>query len=227
MRYAKLREDIDSIYLEIDKCGTDFKRKGTLGEMAVFRICEEVYSNMGGILYHSFQHKVDENLPGNIKRSEQGNLFIEKLGNYTEIDVLLVTPYVLLPIEVKTYSAIRGDGIILTDDGISGCREVSKSPVHQNEMHCRHLYSYIYKCLPDGKTKYIRPIVVFVDRCRVTDKRSRWQRDYIPFTSLNGLYDLISKLNVQQEYRLDLDAVAAALNECCFGYEKILPLKKE
>lgn len=227
MRYDKLRSDIDNIYREMDKCGVDFKRKGTLGELAVFRICEEVYSSMGGILYHSFQHKVDESLPGNIKRSEQGTLFLEKLGNFTEIDVLLVTPYILIPIEVKTYSAIKGGGIIVTDDGIAGCKEVNKSPVHQNEMHCRHLYSYIFKCLPDGQSKYIKPVVVFADRCRVTDKRSPWQREYIPFTSLNGLYGLISKLNVPQEYRLDLDAVATALNECCFGYEKILPLKKE
>lgn len=226
-RIERLKQDIDSIFQEIDNCGTDYKKKGTLGELAVFRICEEIYHNQGGILYHSFQHKVDDTLPGNIKRSEQGNLFLEKLGRFTEIDILLVTPYILIPIEVKTYSAIRGNGIVLTDASISGCNETDKSPVHQNEMHCRHLYSYIYKSIPNGETKYIQPVVVFTDRCKVMDKRSQEQKDYIPVTTLNGLYALLQKINKPKEYRLNLDAVANSLNECCFGYEKMLPLKKE
>lgn len=226
-RIEKLKQDINNIYHEIDNCGTDYKKKGTLGELAVFRICEEVYRNQGGILYHSFQYKVDNELPGNIKRSEQGNLFLEKLGKFTEIDILLITPYVLMPIEVKTYSAIRGGGIVLTNEGITGCSETDKSPVHQNEMHCRHLYSYIYKCLPNGETKYIQPIVVFTDRCKLLDRRTQDQQEYIPVTTLNGLYSMIKRINQPKEYRLNLDAVANALNDCCFGYEKMLPLKKE
>ena len=53
-RIEKLKQDINNIYREIDNCGTDYKKKGTLGELAVFRVCEEVYRNQGGILYHSF-----------------------------------------------------------------------------------------------------------------------------------------------------------------------------
>ena len=61
--------------------------KGTFGEQAVFRICEEFYRNQGGILYHSYSYKVDKSLPGNIKE-EDGKLYIENLGEFTEIDVM-------------------------------------------------------------------------------------------------------------------------------------------
>ena len=225
MNSKKLMRDINTIYQEIDKCKDDYKKKGDLGETAVFRICEELYKAEGGILYHSFQHKVDADLPGNLKRSEQGNIFIENLGNFTEIDVLLVTPLRLFPIEVKTYSAVKNGGIVLSKDGISGCRETAKSPVHQNEMHCRHLYSYIYKNLPEGSAKFIQPIVVFVDRCKVTDNRSTQEKEYIPATTLNGLYSLLIQLNKPLGYKLDLVNLASTLNECCQGYNKMLPLK--
>lgn len=225
MSFNKLVDDINSIYKEIEKCKDDYKKKGDLGEQAVFRVCEEFYMREGGLLYHSFQYKVDPNLRGNIKRSEQGNLFLENLGSFTEIDVLLVTPLTVIPIEVKTYSVVSKAGITLKDDGIYGCRETNKSPVHQNNMHCRHLYSHIFKNLPEGETKYIKPIVVFVDRCTIDDQRSDWQKELIPVTSLNGLYSAIKKADKRQEYRLDLENLAVTLNECCTGYTKLLPLK--
>ena len=152
------------------------KEKGTTGELSVMKVCEEFYQEYGGILYHSYSYKVDKNLEGNIKRDENGNLYVENLGSTTEIDVLLVTPYKVFPIEVKAY---RAKQITLTDDGISGCAITDKSPVHQNEMHCRHLYSYLFKSLPNGSTDYIVPIVCLVDRTELKDKRSDWQKEYI------------------------------------------------
>lgn len=221
-----LIKDVNSIFRDLDAAAGDIKAKGTCGEKAVLRICEEFYQKGGGILYHSYTYKVDPEQAGNIKKSDNGRLYLENLGSTTEIDVLLVTPFRIFPIEVKTY-AVSGNTVIrLTDEGIEGCYKTDKSPVHQNEMHCRHLYSQIYRVLPEGKTEYIKPIVVFVDKCKLKDDRSTWQKQYIPVAILDNIYALIKTLNKPCEYRLDLDLVDNALNECCTGYEKLLPLKK-
>lgn len=205
--------------------------KGTHGELAVFKLCEQLYQQQGGLLYHSYEYKVDPDLAGNIKKHD-GKLYLENLSSTTEIDILYVTPYRIFPIEVKAYSTGRTSGkkrvvgeIVLTDDGISGCFIDNKSPVHQNEMHCRHLYSHIFKCIPDGRTEYIQPIVVFVDECKLRDNRSDWQKKYIWAVTLDTLPKLLSKLNVPGSYRLDLNAVSRNLNEACVSKEKLLPLR--
>lgn len=165
--------------------------KGIYGEKAVFTICEEFYTDKGGILVHSYSYKTVPHLPGNIKRVG-GKLYIENLGTTTEIDVLLVTPFRIFPIEVKAYKA----GLItLYDDRISGCANTEKSPVHQNEMHMRHLYPHIFASLPDGATKYVKPIVVFTDQTRVKDARSKEQKEYITVTILNNLKQVIADNN--------------------------------
>lgn len=169
----------------------DFKHKGDQGEMAVFTVCEKFYQRQGGLLYHSYSYKVDKSLAGNIKRKD-GNVYLENLGESTEIDVLYISPFRIIPIEVKSYKA---KDISLFDDKIDGCYIVDKSPVHQNEMHCRHLYSGIVEAIPDGDENYITPLVVFVDQCTVHDKRSKWQREYIPVAVLNSIHDKIDELN--------------------------------
>lgn len=224
---SQMVDDVNRIWQKLDASRNDFKEKGVLGEQAVFRICEEVYRKYGGILYHSFTYKVDPEKAGNIKRREDGKLYVENLGSSTEIDILLVTPYRIFSIEVKTYSADTKEGIVLTDAGISGCFKTDKSPVHQNEMHCRHLYSHVYRCIPDGDTGYIVPIVCFVDKCGLKDSRSSWQKEYVQVTTLNGLHERIMAGNRPCGYRIDLGAVDRALTECCVGYERLLPLRKE
>ena len=169
----------------------DVKNKGNQGELAAFAVCEKFYQKYGGLLYHSYAYKTDKSLPGNVKRN--GNsLYIENLGEFTEIDILYVSPFRVFPIEVKSY---RANQITLTDDGISGAAHNDKSPVHQNEMHARHLLSGIFEALPDGDENYIVPIVVFVDRCKLVDKRSKWQREYIPKATLNKFADVLSANN--------------------------------
>lgn len=199
----------------------DTKEKGTTGELAVTRICEEFYNSMGGILYHSYTYKVDKDLAGNIKKDDSG-MYVENLGSTTEIDVLYVSPFKVFPIEVKSYKAKE---IIFTDDGISGCAITNKSPVHQNEMHCRHLYSHLFKCLPDGDTSYIVPIVCMADETKVRDKRSQWQKQYIKMSILNTLKDTIQKNNNPGAYRLDLQAIDKCLREASTDYDKYYPLR--
>lgn len=201
---------------------TDMKQKGTKGEEAVFKLCEQLYQRHGGILYHSYSYKVDKKLPGNIKKNEDGSLRLENLGDLTEIDVLYVSPYRVFPIEVKSYSAKQ---ITLKDDCIEGTRSTGKSPVHQNEMHCRHLYSHIFRALPDGKTDYIVPIVVFVDRCKLVDKRSAWQKEYIYKAILNNLKSTLVSYNVPGKYSINLKLMEDCLKEAELNHEKFLPAR--
>lgn len=196
--------------------------KGSFGEVAVFKICEEFYQKQGGILYHSYSYKTANGVEGNLKIKD-GELKLENTGGTTEIDVLLVTPYALFPIEVKAYKSKK---ITLTDRAIDGCLVTDKSPVHQNEMHARHLYEHIFKCIPNGNPEYIKPIVTFVDECTVVDNRSNLQKDYIYVSTLNTLSNLLKYMSKPMEFKLDLDAVDKALREVCTKYEKKLELYK-
>mgnify|MGYP002068700770 FL=1 len=195
--------------------------KGSYGEQAVFKICEKLYQTGGGVLYHSYEYPVDPAREGNIKRSGT-KLYIENLGTVTEIDVLLVTPYRVFPIEVKAYKAKK---IVLTDDSIDGCSVTDKSPVHQNEMHCRHLYSFLFKSLPDGATEYIIPIVVFVDKCELIDRRSTWQKQYIKATILDRLETVINSCNIPGAYRLDLKSIEQTLKDNCVSSRIVMPCR--
>lgn len=199
------------------------KEKGATGELSVMKVCEEFYQEYGGILYHSYSYKVDKDLEGNIKKDDNGNLFVENLGSTTEIDVILVTPYKVFPIEVKAY---RAKQIVLTDDGISGCAITHKSPVHQNEMHCRHLYSHLFKCLPDGSTDYIVPIVCLVDKTELKDNRSDWQKDYIKVCTLNTLREILIKFNVPENYMLNLKSIDQTLKDAGTDWDKYYPIRE-
>lgn len=196
--------------------------KGTPGEVAVMKVCEEFYQMYGGIIYHSFEYKVDKDLAGNIKRNDNGDLYIENLGSTTEIDILLVTPYRIFPIEVKAY---RAREITLTDYGIEGTFKTDKSPIHQNEMHCRHFYSHVFKNLPDGSTEYIVPIVCFVDKAKLNDKRSEWQKKYIKACTLNQLRDVLIKENIPGKFLLDLIGIDRVLKECETDHDKYYPVR--
>lgn len=197
--------------------------KGTFGEQAVFSICEDLYHRRGGILIHSYTYKTEEGLAGNIKKSG-GKLFVENTGNITEIDILLVTPYKMFPIEVKSYKAKT---VTLTNDRISGCSYTEKHPVHQNEMHMRHLYPQIFTSLPDGMTEYIVPIVVFADETEVKDKRTKDNRDYINVTILNQLRQLLEYHDKAYGNKLlDLKTIELKLKSAMVSNDKFLPYIK-
>lgn len=196
--------------------------KGSYGEKAVFKICEEFYDNEGGILIHSYTYKTDPEQAGNIKKGQGGKLFIERLGSYTEIDVLYVSKYRVYPIEVKAY---RANTIYFKDDGIYGCNKTDKSPIHQNEMHCRHLYSSIFRALPNGDTSYVIPLVCMVDECEIVDQRSDWQKEYIHLCVLNSLRDFILQTNTPLETKLNLTLVDNILKECMIKNEVYLPVR--
>lgn len=197
--------------------------KGSYGEQAVFSICEDIYQRKGGILIHSYEYRVEKELAGNIKR-DGGRFYVENLGTVTEIDVLLVTPYRMYPIEVKAYKANK---ITLTNDKISGCASTGKSPEHQNEMHCRHLYPKVFMSLPNGMTEFITPIVVFADQAIVADMRSQDRKDYIKVTILNQLRQLLEELDKPYNNTLlDLPSIELKLRSAMTSSEKFLPYIK-
>lgn len=215
---AGLNSNVDSLLSRMRNTGGT--GKGSFGEQAVFKICEEFYQKQGGILIHSYSYKVDKDLAGNIKKGENGQLYIENLGDATEIDVMYISKYRVFPIEVKAYRARQ---ITLTDDGISGCYKTDKSPVHQNEMHCRHLYSHIFRALPNGETQYIVPVVCMVDNAEIIDARSDWQREYIKLAILDTLADTIQTYNTPLQYQLNLQLMDQILKEAMLKSEKYLP----
>lgn len=195
----------------------DMKEKGDLGEEAVLAICYDRKQKTGnGLLFQSFMYPYQTDrsgvcYTGNIKY--ENNEFVEytKDSINDEIDVLYITPYRIFPIEVKSYKARTLD---VYDHWFNrGSTPVDKSPVTQAEKHARHLYHAIYDVLPNGDPKYIKPIVCFVDKCRVRDDRSERFREYIPVCILNNLLCTINKYNVPQEYNLDIGQIERKLNE--------------
>lgn len=214
-----LSKDVNRVLSTMhSKQGSD---KGVFGEDAAFKICELFYQNYGGILIHSYEYKTIDGLEGNIKR-QSGGLYVERTGGFTEIDILLVTPFRIFPIEVKAYLANK---ITIYDDRIEGCKSTSKCPVHQHEMHLRHLYESIFLGVPDGSTDYIVPIVVFVDKCTLVDLRSDAQKNYIHVTTLNNLKEDLEAFNKQRDFRIDLEAMNRYLKEAGNNYAKYLPLR--
>lgn len=219
---AKLNANVDALLKKMHAAGKSgvATSKGSIGEQAVIKVCEEFYQSQGGILIHSYTYKTDKDQLGNIKRGSNGKFYVENLGDITEIDVLYVSKFKVFPIEVKAYKAKT---IRLDDAGIYGCRVTDKTPIHQNEMHCRHLYPFIYRALPEGSTDYICPIVVFVDQTDLFDERSEWQREYIMACTLDNLRKTIYENNNPLGYQLNLTLVNNILKEAMVKNELYLP----
>lgn len=217
-----LDQDINKVLKTMH--GRQATDKGSPGEYAALKICEEFYNKYGGILIWSYSYQVDKDEPGNIymDRNNGNRLYIENLGSSTEIDILYVSPTKVFPIEVKAYKSKK---ISLFNDRIDGVFKNEKSPVHQNEMHCRHLYSFLYRALPEGDTRYIVPIVVFVDEAEIEDNREDWQRDYILVRTLNSLHETLEDYMYPLDYKLDLTLVNNLLHEKLVKAEVFMPVR--
>lgn len=220
--------DISSILKNMRKAGKiqDMSEKGDLGEEAVLKLCLERKERQNcGLLYHSFMYPYQSNrsgvvYTGNIIYKDED--FIEYTDNSIndEIDVLYITPYRIFPIEVKSYGSKRLD---IYDYWFNRAgTPVEKSPFAQAEKHARHLYHAINTVIPDGDPKYIKPIVCFVDKCKVHDERSEEQQEYIPVCILNNLIATINRYSIPLDYNLDLSAVADKLNQVKTSIKHVL-----
>ena len=214
---------IDNVLSKMRKAGKmqDMKEKGNLGEEAVIAICYDRKQKTGnGLLYQSYMYPYQTNrqgvcYTGNVVFKMKGDMpeFYEHTRESIndEIDVLYITPYRIFPIEVKSYHSRL---IEVYDHWVNKNSEfVDKSPVMQAEKHARHLYHAIHEVLPDGNPDYIKPIVCFVDRCKIIDDREKKFVDYIPVCVLNNLLKTLNKYNKPLEYNLDIAAIERKLNE--------------
>lgn len=204
----------------------DMKEKGDLGEEAVLAICLDRKKAVGkGLLYQSFMYPYQSDRSGRVYtgnvKYENGE-FVEYTSESTndEIDVLYITPYRIFPIEVKSYSARTLD--VYEHWFNRSSTPVEKSPIAQAEKHARHLYHAIYDVLPDGNPEYIKPIVCFVDKCKVRDDRSQHFVDYVPVCILNNLLRTINHYNTPLEYNLSLPEVERKLNNVAVSIKKAL-----
>lgn len=196
--------------------------KGVWGERAALRLLLDVYRERGGILIHSYEYQTDPTKNGNIKQ-ENGKHYLEKLGPLTEIDILYVSQYRVYPIEIKSYNA---DTITLDTNGIYGCHTTNKSPIHQNEMHCNHLYSAIAESI-NGNPMYIVPIVCFMtwhNKPIIQDNRPEEERRYILTANINTLMDTIMRCDTPLDCRLNLDMVDRQLRAVMNSADSYYPV---
>lgn len=219
--------DINSLLRDMRKAGKvrDNKAKGNIGEDAVLHVVLELQNKIGGVVYHSLSYPYQKDAYG---RTYTGNIMLEnggykeytesKRGFMDEIDVLYVTSYRIFPIEVKSYHA----KLEVFDHWVKKNGQlVDKSPLLQEEKHCRHLYHALYAVLPDGLPTYIIPLVCFVDRCTVEDTRSRSFQDYMPVCILNNLKRTIVELNTPLQYNLDVEQIQSKINTIKTSCENI------
>jgi hypothetical protein len=89
------------------------------------------------------------------------NLRIEVEGNSVESDFVIVSPYGVYVLEVKNLGNKSQYGLHIAKDGrwtktYGGKKEVTKSPVEQNERHILYLEKYINQALGRGLDEHIR-----------------------------------------------------------------------
>lgn len=193
--------------------------KGDAGEDAALQIILERQRHTTGLVYQSFKYPYQKNRSGvtylgNIKYEDGEYVDYTEARNgralFDEIDILYVTPYRIIPIEVKAYHA----NIVVYDNWMDKQgTPVDKSPITQAEKHARHLYHAIAPVLPDGRPEYIRPIVCFVDRCKLNDKRASDHINYLPCCILNTLKSCVMKVNTPLKYNIDINTVKDHLKE--------------
>jgi hypothetical protein len=191
------------------------KEKGAAGELAALDIVHEYRAKHGGILKSGFIYPYASNRQsqiylGNIFWDSEQQQYVDITRQFDdEIDILYISNCRVIPIEVKSY---HDKNIVLTNQWMTrGGVKVEKSPLAQAEKHARHLYHQLYDVLPEGKPKYIQPLVCFVDSCTIHDERSAAMQDYMPVTILNNLKTTLYEVDVAQEYTLNLEMVERKL----------------
>lgn len=198
---------------------SDSRGKGYYGEQAVLSIALDVANRIGGSVYHSFRFPYKEGVHGNIFRCKDGTYTTVDGGTLTdEIDVLLITPFRIIPIEVKSYKSkilMLKDTELQRDNSVHYDEMGHKNPIWQTEKHARMLYEQIYEYIPDGNADYIKPLLCFVDRCSLQDLRDESHKEYVPACILNNLVAFINKANTPLQYKIDIESLKGRLDKIC------------
>lgn len=133
----------------------------------------------------------------------------------TECDIVVVTPYKILCIEVKTIYGImnvREDCHIIISKTGEGTKPEDKNFIRQNEMHCRHLYYHLHGLLPNGDPNYIESIIVMTGNMTFTDNRSDEDKLAHPIVNTNNLIPQLDLSNQPKEFLLDIDSIVKKIN---------------
>lgn len=200
----------------------DPRLKGAPGERAAILALKR-YKNLrpNSVILHSVAYPYIPGTPGNIHWENNTMIHYDRTtGVNDEIDIVYVTSYRIFLIEVKTY---RRTAIKLTDLWeFNKNTPVPKSVQSQTEKHCRHFYYTFYDHIPDGKMDYIVPIIVFVDKCRVDDKRSDSQREEMPACTLNTLNKIVSVYDTPLDNAIDVDALVKQIRRKAASIEEVI-----
>lgn len=184
------------------------EQRGEKGEVLILELVKYWSSRYeGSFIKDSFIFPQSPNLP------TTGTVEEEPV---TEIDILLVTPYRIFVIEVKT---IYGNMRVYRDHNIEIIRKgkfqeqfESKNYFRQNEMHCRHLYYHLQGLLPDGNPDYIQPLIVMTGKMKFEDLRSNPAKVKYPLFITNKLIPMLIKYNEPNQCLLDLKRINRKLN---------------
>lgn len=197
----------------------DIKAKGAAGEAAALDVVHGYRTKHGGILKSGYMYPYASNRQnqiylGNIFWDEEKQRFYDVTRQLNdEIDILYISHYRVFAIEIKAY---HDDTIVITNEWMERQgRKVDKSPLAQAEKHARHLYHQLYDVLPFGDPRYICPLVCFVDRSTIDDRRSAEMRYYLPAIPLNWLkqtlLDYDRPVDGTNVYTLDLEMIEKKL----------------
>lgn len=192
------------------------KEKGNTGEEAVIEIVKEYISetNQKAALWHSATYHLVDNLPGNFKVYEDG--LFATAGVTGEIDLLLLTEFHIIIIEVKTYNAYVA---VEEDWTYKGSSPKSLKPEEwcnlcQVEKSARHMYQHLYTEIPYGDERYIQPVLVYSQGSLAVRTK-----DY----NICILDDLKYTLNnlKRLEYKIDFEKMKQLINDKVNG-ERII-----
>ena len=197
---------IAEAYATLNKCRTVAKDKGDAGEEILMALAKEYQEDYPCVILWSYSYPYSSNrngqlYTGNIKLQNGEFIELTKEGYNDEIDLVIVTNYRVFVIECKARS---GTWVLYDHWAKQNSVDVDKSPISQCEKHARHLYPLIYEYLPDGKPEYIVPLTVFVDKCKLTDKRGAFDRKYIKATIANKFKSVLQANDTPLEYQIDI-----------------------
>lgn len=182
--------------------------RGEIGERAVSRIGIYWASKFKNhITATSFMYPQGEVLK--VKGSKAGDTPI------TEIDFLLITPYRIFSIEIKTvYGDMKiypNSEIEIAWEGVFEYDYEKKNYFQQNESHARHLYYHLHDLIPQGDASYIIPLVVVAGNMEVIDERDPSLSERYPVTTASNFYPTLDELNTPLDYLLDINKIRERL----------------
>ena len=210
---------LEEAYRNLERYNMDPTKKGETGEDIALQIVRRFAKTNKCVIIHSYkynlQYKSDGSvLPGNIKYIDGEYVEFTDASYIDEIDLLVLTPKAIIPIEVKARTGVWR----AFDDWIKHNNKMEeKSPITQAEKHARHLCALVHEYLPNGDIEYIKPVVVFVDKARVIDGRSDQRKKYIKVTIADFLRSELIKLNKKGDYLINMDLLLEYLMEVGTG----------